>query len=134
MSPGKLEPKGQDHNERSKKADSSNMDGTKSSKVFGSKSGATSELEIAQSMFSSEDSALSIDQDYSPLAGFDIYWDYVSHMFEDFENARIVFVVQTVSLQVLDPVLVEARYATLDPTDSKMKYIGVNKSNLLKGI
>jgi len=43
-------------------------------------------------------------------------------------------VIQNVTTQILDPLMVEGITATVDPTDSNMKYIGIDKSNLIKGI
>jgi hypothetical protein len=55
-------------------------------------------------------------------------------VFAQFDSVRLVFVIQNVTMQILEPLMVEGAFATVDPQDSNLKYVSVNKSNLIKGI
>jgi hypothetical protein len=74
------------------------------------------------------------DQDYDPLEGFELYFDYVSKLYDVYQSMKFVYAIFNLNDQQIDPVQVDVHYSQVDPTDGTMNVVIFGLSNIIRGL
>ena len=89
----------------------------------------------AATLRSSKSGVTSInDKDYDPLEGFEVYFDYISKLYDTFNQIKFVYSVYNLTDQQIEPMIIDPYYAQSDPTDNQMNCVVFGISNILRGM